>query len=65
MTLAGLTRKFVGMKLDKVDIELIRLLQKDSKKTTKQYADAFVAGLYVMMIIVGIAIREILNLCLC
>ncbi|MEY8779896.1 Lrp/AsnC family transcriptional regulator [Allomuricauda sp. XS_ASV26] len=28
------------MKLDKLDVELIRLLQNDSKKTTKQYADA-------------------------
>ena len=28
------------MKLDNVDIELLRLLQNDSKKTTKQYADA-------------------------
>ncbi|GAB4507713.1 MAG: Lrp/AsnC family transcriptional regulator [Allomuricauda sp.] len=27
------------MKLDKIDIELIRLLQNDSKKTTQQYAD--------------------------
>jgi len=35
-----MVRKIVGMKLDKVDIELVRLLQEDCKKTTKQYADA-------------------------
>ena len=28
------------MKLDETDMELVRLLQEDCKKTTKQYADA-------------------------
>lgn len=40
MNLDVLDRKIFGMKLDKIDIELLGLLQEDCKKTTKQYADA-------------------------
>lgn len=31
--------KFIGMELDLVDRQLVRLLQEDCKKTTKHYAD--------------------------